>query len=203
MVGLAREPFELALLRQLYRAVAIPKITYAADVWYTLIHRPTGAKRRLGSVGAANHLTRVQRQAAIAITGCFRTTATYYAEAHANLMPIDLVLRDLCLHAITQMVSLNDEHHPLTKVVRHSLKRPVKRHPSPIHTLAKLSGLHLGEVAPPPQLSLETVKKTLFRTDVAKSRELSMEAERNDEARIKIYSDRSSSEAGVGASAVM
>ena len=54
-----------------------------------------------------------------------------------------------------------------------------------------------------PQLSLETIKKTLFRTDVAKTRELSIEAERNDDARIRIYSDGSSSEAGVGASALM
>jgi hypothetical protein len=191
------------LLRRLYRAVAIPKITYAADVWFTPIHLPPGAKRRLGSVGAANRLTRVQRQAAIAITGCFRTTATDYAEAHANLMPIDLVLKDLCLRAITRMVSLSDEHHPLTKVVRHSLKRLVKHHPSPIHILAKISGLQLGEIAPPPQLSLEVIKKTLFRTTVAKTRELSIEAERNDDARIRIYSDGSSSEVGVGASAVM
>ena len=75
---------------------------------------------------------------------------------------------------------------PLTKVVRHSLKRAVKRHPSPIHILAEISGLQLGEIAPPPQLSLETIKKTLFGTDVAKTRELSIEAERNDDARFRI-----------------
>ena len=98
---------------------------------------------------------------------------------------MDLVLKDLCMRAITRMVSLNDEHHPLTKVARHSLKRPVKRHSSPIHTLAKISGLHLGEVAPPPRLSLETIKKTLFRTTVAKTRELSIEAEKSDAAKIR------------------
>ena len=120
----------------------------------------------------------MQRQAAIAVIGCFRTTATGYAQAHANLMLMDLVLKDLCMRVITRMVSLHNEHHPLTKVVRHSSKRPVKRHPSPLHTLAKISGLHLGEVTPPPQLSLETVKKILFRTTVSKTRELSIEAER-------------------------
>ena len=102
-------------------------------------------------------------------------------------MLIDLVLKDLCLCAITWMVSLSDEHHPLTKVVWHSLKRLVKHHPSPIHILAKISGLQLGEIAPSPQLLLETIKKTLFRTAVAKTRELSIEAERNDDARIRIY----------------
>ena len=76
-----------------------------------------------------------------------------------------------------------------------------------IHTqyciLAKILGLQLGEVAPLPQLSLEAIKETLFRTAVAKSRELSIEAKKNEDARIKIFSDGSSSEVGVGASAVM
>ena len=126
-----RSGLSAPLLRRLYKAVAIPKAAYAADVWFTPIQSPPGAKRRTGSVWAANRLTRVQRQAAIAITGCFRTTATDYVEAHANLMPVELLLKDLCLRAMTRMISLNDGHHPLMKVVRHSLKRPVKRHPSP------------------------------------------------------------------------
>ena len=198
-----RSGLSAPLLRRLYKAVAIPKAAYAADIWFTPIQSPPGAKRRTGSVGAANWLTRVQRQAAIAITGCFRTMATDYVEAHANLMPIELLLKDLCLRAMTRMISLNDSHHPLTKVVRHSLRRPVKRHPSPIHTLAKLSGLDLGDVAPPPQLSLEDVKRTLFRSVIAKTREASIEAERTDDARIKIFTDGSACGGGVGASAVM
>lgn len=198
-----RSGLSAPLLRRLYKAVAVPKATYAADVWFTPILSPPGAKKRLGSVGAANRLTRVQRQAALAITGCFRTTATDYAEAHANLVPIELLLKDLCLRAITRMVSLDDEHHPLTKVVRHSLRRPVKRHPSPIHTLARLSGLHAGDVAPPPQLSLEQVKRSLFRSVIPESREASIEAERSDQARIKMYTDGSSTGGGVGASAAL
>ena len=85
--------------------------------------------------------------------------ATDYVEAHVNLIPIELLLKDLCLQAITRMVSLDNEHHPLTKVVWHSLRHPVKRHPSPIHTLARLSGLRIGEVAPPPKPSLEQIKR--------------------------------------------
>ena len=155
-----RSGLSAPLLQQLYKVVAIPRATYAADVWFTPIQTPPGARKRLGSVGAANRLTRVQPQAALAITGCFRTTATDYAEAHANLIPIELLLRDLCLQAITRMVSLDDKHHPLTKVVRHSFRRPVKRHPSPIHALAQLSGLRLSDVAPPPRPSLEQIKQS-------------------------------------------
>jgi hypothetical protein len=162
-----RSGLSAPLLRRLYKAVAIPKATYAADVWFTPIQTSPSGKKRLGSVGAASRLTRMQRQAALAITGCFRTAATDYAEAHANLIPIELLLKDLCLRAITRMVGLNDKHHPLTKVVKHVLRCPVKQHPSPIHVLAKLSGLQAGDVAPPPQLSIEVVKRTLFRSVIA------------------------------------
>ena len=145
------------LLRRLYRAVAIPKITYAADVWFTPIHLPPGAKWRSGSVGAANRLTRVQQQAAIAITGCFRTTATDYVEAHANLMPIDLVLKDLCLQAITRMVSLNDEHHPLTKVVWHARQNVIT--PPFIYWQRSLTCILVRLPPPPPSYRLRLSRR--------------------------------------------
>ena len=64
------------MLRRLYIAVAIPKIIYAADVWFTAVHKPPGAKKQRGSVAAFHKLTKAQRMAAIAITGCLKTTAT-------------------------------------------------------------------------------------------------------------------------------
>ena len=92
-----RSGLSAPLLRRLYKAVAVPKAAYAADVWFTPIQTPPGAKKRLGSVGAANRLTRAQRQAVLAITGCFRTTTTDYAEAHANLIEnINCVLCSFC-----------------------------------------------------------------------------------------------------------
>ena len=198
-----RSGLSAPLLRRLYKAVAVPKAIYAADVWFTPIQMPPGAKKRSGSIAAANRLTRIQRQAALAVTGCFRTVATDYAEAHANLAPMELLLKDMCLWAITRMVSLDDEHHPVTKIVWHSLRRPVKQHLSPIHILAKLSGLRAGDVAPPPKLSLEQIKQSLFHSVIAKSREALIENERHDEAQIKIFTDGSATNGGVGASAVM
>ena len=44
----------LAAMRQLYCAVAIPKMTYAIDVWYTPVHTREGNKRRSGLVGFTN-----------------------------------------------------------------------------------------------------------------------------------------------------
>jgi hypothetical protein len=44
------------LMHQLYIAVAIPKMTYGAEVWYTPPIKPTGAARNAGSVGALKGL---------------------------------------------------------------------------------------------------------------------------------------------------
>jgi hypothetical protein len=44
---------QASLMRQLYCAVAIPKFTYAADVWFTPVQRRGFMKRAGGSVGTA------------------------------------------------------------------------------------------------------------------------------------------------------
>ncbi|KAF9780522.1 hypothetical protein BJ322DRAFT_1011914, partial [Thelephora terrestris] len=73
-------------MRQLYTAVAIPKMSYAAEVWYTLPHHPTpDAKRRLGSIKFTQKLITEQRKAAITILGAMRTTAGDVLSIHAHL----------------------------------------------------------------------------------------------------------------------
>ena len=52
-----RSGLSAPLLRRLHNAVAVPKATYVADVWFTPIQTPPGTKKRLDSVGAANRLT--------------------------------------------------------------------------------------------------------------------------------------------------
>ena len=118
---------------------------------------------------------------------------------------MELLMKDLCLQAIMRMVSLDNAHHPITKIVRHSLRCPVKRHPSPIHVLVKLSGLRAGDVAPPPKLSLEQVKQSLFRGIIDESQEASIEGKCSDKAWIRIYTDGSAitGNRGVGASAAL
>jgi hypothetical protein len=112
------------MMRQLYTAVAIPKMTYAADVWYTPVHASEGLKRRHGSVGVTKALTKIQRVAALAVTGALRTTPTDYIEAHSNILPIELLLKQICFRAFARLASLPDAH-PLAQVVRRSAKRMV------------------------------------------------------------------------------
>jgi hypothetical protein len=101
-------------MRQLYAAVAIPKFTYAADVWFTPIQRQAGRRRASGLVGVVRKLTSVQRMATIAITGAMKTTATDVMEAHANILPIELLMLYVCYRAAARMVTL-PASHPLAK----------------------------------------------------------------------------------------
>lgn len=72
--------------RQLYRAVVIPKVEYAAPVWYNPIRPRDTGKGRKGSVGFARQIGRVQRLAARLICGGFRTTAADFLSYHADLL---------------------------------------------------------------------------------------------------------------------
>ncbi|KAF9789346.1 hypothetical protein BJ322DRAFT_978210, partial [Thelephora terrestris] len=73
-------------MRQLYTAIAIPKMSYAAEVWYTTPHLPTpNATRRTGSIKFTQKLVTEQRRAAITILGAMRTTAGDVLSVHAHL----------------------------------------------------------------------------------------------------------------------
>ena len=71
---------------QLYRAVAVPKILYAMDVWLTPVHWKLHACKSSGSVSATNRFVSLQRTAALAITGALRSTATDVLNLHAGLL---------------------------------------------------------------------------------------------------------------------
>jgi hypothetical protein len=47
------------LMRQLYLSVALPKITYGIDIWYTPPSKPAGCTRNSGSVGILRNLQKI------------------------------------------------------------------------------------------------------------------------------------------------
>ena len=79
----------------------MPKMLYAADVWCVLIHGGSSAGRQLGSVGAIKALARTQRIASRAILGGLPTVATDTLDAHANLLPMELLVQKHCIRAAT------------------------------------------------------------------------------------------------------
>ena len=82
----------LKLMRQLYGAVAVPKLTYTIDMWYTPLHKWAGRINKCGSVGITNRLASLQRLASVEITGALWTTATDQLELHAGTLPMQFLI---------------------------------------------------------------------------------------------------------------
>ena len=105
-------------MRQLYQAVAIPSLMYAADIWFTPVQRD-GLGRSSSSAGVVCKLTTVQCMATMVVTGALFTTATDMMEAHANLLPVELMMNRICFRATLCLTAL-PETHPLFKPVKQS-----------------------------------------------------------------------------------
>ena len=106
--------------------MAIPSFTYVADIWFTPVQRD-GSGRSSGSAGVARKLTTVQRMATTVVTGALCTTTTDVMEAHANLLPVKLMMNRICFRAALCLAAL-PETHPLFKPVKQSSWRLIKRH---------------------------------------------------------------------------
>ena len=80
------------LMRQLYNAVAVPRMTYTVDVWYTPIYKQQGRMRTSSSVGVMGKLASLQRMATTAITGALRSTDMDILDLHVGVLPVGLLL---------------------------------------------------------------------------------------------------------------
>ena len=187
-------------LRQLYNTVAILAFTYAADLWFTNIHRPNGNTKRLGSVKTVKKLTSVQCRVAKLITSALSTTAGNILEVHANLLPIDLILNKITFCAAARIASL-PPLHPLFSPSRKAAKRYVKRHRPPLHNLFGLLNVNPS--------TIETVLPThrrnnytpVFTTTIAPDKPTALtQATLNHNTKVSIYCNGSGYEGGVGAS---
>ncbi|KAF5386185.1 hypothetical protein D9615_002532 [Tricholomella constricta] len=189
-------------MEQLFTAVAVPKFTYAADVWYTPIRRKPRNKRDSGSVGPAKQLAKIQRLALIAITGSMRSAPTDALELHADLLPVDLLMDKICHRSAMRIASL-PEAHPLHKRIRNCTRYKVKRHRSPLHNLTDIYHLDPDDIETiNPVRQLPTYQHP-FTTHIAETREESLQENRDSEAHIKIYTDGSGYKGQAGAAAIL
>ena len=140
------------LMRQLYLAVALPKITYGIDVWYTPPTKPAGYTKNVGSAGALRNLQKAQRIATLAITGTLRTSPNDFVDVHAGTYPIDLALLKACHNAMVRSLSLPDTH-PIYQIIQEAKRRSPTKHRSPIDNLIKRFSLK--------QIKVETIYPTV------------------------------------------
>ena len=128
-------------MRLLYTAITIPKMTYAADVWYMVPHLSNAnVKRRTGVVKFTQKLISEQRKAMITALGAMRTTASDVLNTHAALPPPHILFLKVLTRCATRLVTLPPAH-PLHKPVQKAISRKIKRHLSPLHTLFAMTAV--------------------------------------------------------------
>ena len=190
------------LIRQLYLAVALPKITYGINVWYTLPTKPLGCTKKTGSVGALHNLQKTQRIAALAITSTLRTTPTNFIDTHTGILPIKLALLKACHNTLIRLLTLPD-HHALSQIVRMARCSQLNKHLSPINQLIKQFNIGNNTIETIYPTAYLNRINTKYKMVIDSSRKESIKSKANDKANFKIYSDRSSQGNGIGSAAIL
>jgi ribonuclease HI/endonuclease/exonuclease/phosphatase family metal-dependent hydrolase len=190
------------LMRRLYVSVAIPKITYGVDTWYTPPTKPAGQTKNSGSAGALRKLQKVQRIATLAITGALRSSPTDLVDIHAGILPIELTILKVCHRAIARMLTLSHSH-PLHRAIEHARLNPPSKHLSQLDLLLKVFRLHNLRMETITPFPLLVRNKAKFTTTKAASRKESIAAEIMDDADFKIFTDGSGIGGEIGAAAIL
>jgi len=187
---------------QLYVSVAIPKMTYTLDTWFVPPHKKEGKQNNTGSVRAQQSMGKIQRIAMLAITGGLWTSPNDLLDAHARVLPVNLMLEHIFHSATIQAVTL-PRGHPIRAMVQRYSKAPAKTHLPPLQKMIKWFQIKpqcYETIMPDPRSP--TYKKT-FTSTIAESKEESIKEEKKDEADIRIYTDGSGYEGSVRAAAVL
>lgn len=175
---------------------------YAVNLWFKPIYTGESDEVNRGSLGTAKRLGRVQRLAAINITGALRTTATDAAEAHAKLIPIAQHAQTLC-HKVVLRLAAHPSTHPLHSLIRWAAKCDVKHHRSSLHNLThsfQLDPTKIETVTPACRAPTST---TPYTTHIADDKNKSIHEHDNIKTGTKVYSDGSGKKGKIGASAVL
>ena len=112
-------------IHQLYIAIALPQMLYGADIFLTPTQHNPGATLKKDNRAIITKLRSVQRRAAIMITGAMVTTAGDVLDAHANLLPIHLLI-DKNLHRAAIRFATLPTTHPLHGAVKNAARHHMK-----------------------------------------------------------------------------
>lgn len=186
----------MKFMRRYYLTVAVPKMLYAADIFLT---QETGESK--GTIGKIKKLARIQREAAILITGAMRTTATDILDIHADLLPFPLIVEKHMQRAGTRLATIPDTH-ALHGSIKRAARRYVAKHRSPIHEV-----LHRNKIKPE---QLETIRPDIWgpkwthehRVVIAENKEKALEEVEKYKGCHIIYTDGAGRDGKVGAAAI-
>ena len=192
-------------MRQLYTAIALPRMLYAADIFLPPIAvNPRHARngKRKGGQATFTKLASIQRKAVIAISRAMSTTAGDAAEIHAGLLPFRSYVSDAQHRAALRMCTLPSTH-PLSKAVKNARGRRIKTHTTRINDLIWSFELDPERIEKVEAVGWETGWKPAMEREIASTKERAIEEEARDTAEIKVFTDGSGVEGGVGAAAVL
>src|SRR6202041_1502062 len=162
-----------------------------------------GSAKVGGGCGAVvTKLAAIQRRAAILITGVMRTTAADVLDAHANLLPMRVLIDRIRCRAALRLATL-PRSHPLFEHVRRAARRRVKRHPTPLHEVFHDFDIRPGDLEKVEPARISPKWKPPFRVAVAKSREEAIQWDEDDSAAVQVYTDGSGKDGKIGAAAVL
>jgi ribonuclease HI len=192
------------LMRQLYITVAIPKFTYGADIWFCPIYKEDSNVLQRGSMGIANHLAKVKHIAMLSITGAMRSTATDTLNAHANLLPTGLMLLRVCHQAALCLATL-PECHPLSKHLKHIAHHyNIQHHHSSIHNLLTTFKTFPATIETLDPICRSNVWEPIdYNIHIAMKKDQAIKEQHKLKEKIQVFTDGSSHDGGVGASAVL
>lgn len=122
--------------------------------------------------------------------------------AHADLLPMELLIDKWCHREALRLASL-PATHPLYHPVLNTLKRLPKHLPSPLHII-----LHVFHIRPHDMEKIQAYQhstrwQSWYTISIADSKEAAIEAEAQDRSQGKIYTDGSGYQKTIGAAAVL
>lgn len=183
-------------MRQLYIGGVVPGMTYAATTWLP-------AEDRNGRVGLLTKLNRVQRFAAISITGAYRSTSNTALEHEADLLPIPQLFKQAHARSLLRLKQV-PKSHPMASRLQTWMEAKRKRHRTPIRAIAldskAIAHANVGRnhIRRPPNWQPANAH-------IAPSKDEAMEQHRlatRQTGDANIYTDGSKSDSGVGCAAV-
>src|SRR6202522_3998 len=188
-----------SLARRMYYGAVVASMLYAVDVWGAPPIKKRGEGLRTGTV---RKLESTQRRAAAQATGGLCTTPTDLLFAHADMISVRQLIESQCYRAAIRLASTHPSH-PLYKTTHKAAKSYPKRHPSPLNNI-----LHISEIKPDCLEPMDPRPKhphwePPFITSIPPTKEDACQANLEDEADVKIYTDGSGKGGHIGAAAIL
>ena len=116
--------------------------------------------------------------------------------------PLRFYIKTLCQRAALRIATLPKEH-PIYATARKAMGRRLKRHTSPLYEILDSAKIRTNEIETIGNGTKHPTWKNKVKTVIAPTREDAVQNASNDESDIKIYTDGSSREGGIGAAAIL